>query len=618
MKLNQKALIFFVTIMALLVVVLTGLSAYSFRSFSLYMAERHARSVAESVKVGLTESMINGTIDKRQQFLARLAVIPGVLDVRVMRGPDVAREYGPGFSYESVTDADVDRVIASGRELLEVRESERGMMFRAVIPYIATDQGIPNCLQCHAVKRDAVLGAVAIVISLTEVRTQGVTAVLMISVTVFAAMLLALFLLRRLLKPLAETAAAVKQVTTRAIGGDFHKRISQRSTDEVGDIAANINRLMDFLEREIGTIRDRVGRLMGHHGEKAGNELVHTTEMVEGLVDASQFKQAIEEDQNKLEIYQRLAGVLENKYDYRRYSIYEVSSSKNRMAPVIVDGETGDGGCRWCDPQILVDSSSCRARRTGREVSSTDMHGICTMFRPPDGERHICLPINQSGAVGAIVQIVVTEEEAPLAVCMVPFINVYLREAGPVLEAKRLMEHLRENSMRDAMTGLYNRRFLEEYASQMVATSQRRQSPFSVLMLDLDYFKQVNDTHGHEAGDKVIRTLADILQRNVRSSDMAVRYGGEEFLLALIDTPADYAVKVAEKIRLEVEGTKIPLPGGMLQKTISIGVAEYPGDSDTFWQVVKFADVALYKAKASGRNRVLRFTPDMWESDTPY
>ena len=185
-----------------------------------------------------------------------------------------------------------------------------------------------------------------------------------------------------------------------------------------------------------------------------------------------------------------------------------------------------------------------------------------------------------------------------------------------MLEAKRLMEHLRESSLRDAMTGLYNRRFLEEYVTTLVATSQRRQSTFAVLMLDLDYFKQVNDTFGHEAGDKVIKTLADLLLKSVRGSDMVVRYGGEEFLIVLQDTNMETALAVADKIRCRVEETKIPLTGTILQKTISIGVASFPADSDTFWQVVKFADVALYEAKKQGRNRVVRFVPAMWQEET--
>ena len=119
-------------------------------------------------------------------------------------------------------------------------------------------------------------------------------------------------------------------------------------------------------------------------------------------------------------------------------------------------------------------------------------------------------------------------------------------------------------------------------------------------------------------GDKVIKTVADLLIRSLRASDMAVRYGGEEFLLVLTDTTAETALRVAEKIRAEIEATKIPLPGGILCKTISIGVSEFPTDADTFWQVVKFADVALYKAKAGGRNRVVRFVPEMWDSEGSY
>lgn len=608
---------FFVGILAVLVVVLTALSAISYRRFSLYTAERHARSVAETVKVGLTESMINGTIDKRQQFLARLAGVPGVLQVRVVRGPAVVNQFGPGLAHEKATQG-AEKALASGKETFEVVETDDGLVFHAIIPYIANDRGVPNCLQCHAVANGAVLGAVIIDISLEEVRREGIWAVLSVSLAVLVAALLSLFLLRRMLNPLSATAQAVREVTSQAVGGNFSGRIRQTSADEVGEIAENINKLMDFLDREISVIKTRVSQLIGQHCSQGGNQLVLTTEMVESLVETSQFKQAIEEDQTKHEIYRRLGDVLERKFSFSRYSIYEIANSKNRMTPVIVDGEIG-ADCRWCDPQMLVDASLCRAKRTGHEVIAVDYPGLCTMFRPAqEGQTHICLPIIQSGVAGCVIQIVVSAEEAELAKLMAPFVAVYLREAGPVLEAKRLMEHLRENALRDAMTGLYNRRFLEEYVGTLVAGSQRRKSPFAVLMLDLDFFKQVNDVHGHEAGDKVIKTLADIMLRNIRSSDMAVRYGGEEFLILLLDTGGEDAMKVAEKIRAEVEATEIPLPGGMLQKTISIGVAEFPKDSDTFWQVVKFADVALYKAKTTGRNKVVRFTADMWDSNAHY
>ena len=617
MSLNAKILVFFSILMAALLLFVIAIGLYTLREFSLYTAERHARSVAETVKVGLTESMVNGTINKRPQFLERLRDVPGVEKVRVIRGPAVVSQFGPGIAQEQAMAGDVS-VIENGEARFSVIDNDGTPVFHAIIPYTANSLGTPNCLQCHTVKPGTTLGAVAIDIPLKEVKQQAITTVAMVGLVIFLTALLSLYLLYRLLRPLVETASAVKTVVTQAVGGVFTGRLKQRTSDEVGEIAGHLNRLMEFLDSGFNTIGQRVAELMGHNCQRTGNQLVATSEMVEGLVDAAQFKQAIEEDQNKAEVYQRLARVLQDKFDFHHFSIYEVASSKNRMTPVVVDGET-DAACRWCNPEILIDSGACRVRRTGHEVNAVDFPGLCTMFRTTDaGEAcaHICLPITQSGAAGGVVQLVMGADQGHFAKLLVPYIAVYLREAAPVLEAKRLMEHLRESSLRDAMTGLYNRRFLEEYVTTLVAASQRRQSPFSVLMLDLDYFKQVNDTFGHEAGDKVLKTLAENLVKSVRASDMVVRYGGEEFLIVLQDTGVETAMAVADKIRCKVEETKIQLPGTMLQKTISIGVAEFPADSDTFWQVVKFADVALYEAKKQGRNRVIRFMPEMWQEET--
>ena len=337
--------------------------------------------------------------------------------------------------------------------------------------------------------------------------------------------------------------------------------------------------------------------------------------MVDALVSAAKFKQAIEEDQHKSEIYNRLAEVLRSKFEFRRFTIYEVAYSKNRMIAVAGDPPSSNL-CRHCDQSVLTEANSCRAKRTGHVVDGIASPGICTMFRPEsDDDAHLCLPIVLSGTAGCIVQAVVHKQEGNLVQALLPFLAVYLRETGPVLEAKRLMDSLRENSLRDAMTGLYNRRFIEEYVGTMMSGVERRKGIFSILMLDFDYFKQVNDTHGHEAGDKVLKSLAELLGRSVRGSDIVVRYGGEEFLVILLDTDAENAVAVGEKIRGEIAATKVNVASAVLQKTISIGVAQYPVDADSFWQVVKFADVALYEAKRTGRNRVIRFEASMWQED---
>jgi diguanylate cyclase (GGDEF)-like protein len=180
------------------------------------------------------------------------------------------------------------------------------------------------------------------------------------------------------------------------------------------------------------------------------------------------------------------------------------------------------------------------------------------------------------------------------------------------------METLKESTLRDPMTGLHNRRFLEEYVDTLIASARRKQSHLSILMLDLDYFKMVNDTYGHDAGDAVLKAVAQVLKQSVRASDLVIRYGGEEFLILLQDASGAAAEQVAEGIRQAVEKLRVSVGGVSLQKTISIGLADYPDDSDTFWQTVKFADVALYRAKESGRNRVLRFSPDMWTDKHEY
>ena len=257
---------------------------------------------------------------------------------------------------------------------------------------------------------------------------------------------------------------------------------------------------------------------------------------------------------------------------------------------------------------------TCRARRTGHKVDGVNATDICYAFRPsePGSHRHLCFPILQSGAVGGVLQLVSTPEQQQQLLDLEPYLNAYLREASPVLEARRLMDTLREATLHDPMTGLNNRRFLQEYVETLVHNVHRNKSHLSILMLDLDHFKMVNDTLGHDAGDAVLKALAKVFKQSVRASDMVIRFGGEEFLILLLESEGSRADFVAEKIRAAVEALKTQVDGVTIQKTISIGVADFPNDSATFWQAVKYADVALYQAKSSGRNRVVRFEPGMW------
>jgi diguanylate cyclase (GGDEF)-like protein len=156
---------------------------------------------------------------------------------------------------------------------------------------------------------------------------------------------------------------------------------------------------------------------------------------------------------------------------------------------------------------------------------------------------------------------------------------------------------------------------LQEYTEKIVAGVLRRGKAIGLIMCDLDYFKQVNDTYGHAAGDIVLQQTSKVIQQSIRESDIVIRFGGEEFLAVLLDISEGEGMIIAEKIRLNIQQLKIKVPEGVIQKTISMGVSEFPTDTGTMWSCIKFADVALYRAKEEGRNRSVRFTKDMWKEE---
>ncbi|WP_456434337.1 diguanylate cyclase [Thermosulfuriphilus sp.] len=327
------------------------------------------------------------------------------------------------------------------------------------------------------------------------------------------------------------------------------------------------------------------------------------------------FKKIIEEDETVEDIYKRLADVFQNRLGLKTFAIFQVSNSDNKMKPVYLCPEDLE-----FNPEKLGDANRCRAKRTGHIISSMEYRGICKLFLWKEEVDHICIPMIVGGRTVGVVQFLLPITKASKELHKYDWsirqAQVYIREALPVIEAKRFAQSMKEMALKDPLTELYNRRFLETYIDTLVAGTLRRGTVLGVLMCDLDFFKEVNDTYGHEVGDEVLKKTAQILKGNIRAADLAIRFGGEEFLILLTDVRRGEAAKVAEKLRQLVERHKFKVPGGQIQKTISIGVSEFPVDSEGIWEVIKYADVALYKAKEGGRNRVVRFTADMWQEES--
>jgi len=182
------------------------------------------------------------------------------------------------------------------------------------------------------------------------------------------------------------------------------------------------------------------------------------------------------------------------------------------------------------------------------------------------------------------------------------YANAQLELAQTNLKLQQREAQITAISLTDPLTGVGNRRQLEQALSLEISRSERTQNVFCIIMADLDHFKHVNDNHGHEAGDKVLAVFGDLLRRQIRPMDIATRFGGEEFVVLLPHTRLEQALIVAERIRTSLASTTIePLPTAI---TVSLGVAEFAPD-ETGDALLRRVDNALYEAKSAGRNRVV-------------
>jgi two-component system cell cycle response regulator len=192
--------------------------------------------------------------------------------------------------------------------------------------------------------------------------------------------------------------------------------------------------------------------------------------------------------------------------------------------------------------------------------------------------------------------------------------NEMLARVRTQIKKKRYTERLRDNAHKsiemaitDGLTGLHNRRYMETHLAALVEQAAQRGKPISVLVLDIDFFKSINDGHGHDAGDDVLREFALRIRKSIRNIDLACRYGGEEFVVVLPETDMAVATMVAERLRRRIASEPFAIQDGArnLDVTISIGIAALDGASDNAAAILKRADTALYRAKRDGRNRVV-------------
>ena len=243
------------------------------------------------------------------------------------------------------------------------------------------------------------------------------------------------------------------------------------------------------------------------------------------------------------------------------------------------------------------------------EVADPQTSVICRHFVRPPKTGYLCLPLVVQGETLGLFFLDtpagMNDEHAISWRQLVVTVGEGIKLS---LSNLKLREIMREQATHDPLTGLFNRRYLDDTLPRELNHARRHNTQICIAMLDIDHFKHFNDTFGHEAGDLMLRELGHVLHENIRKSDIACRFGGEEFVLVLLDSPLEASRQHLEKIRSHVKELQVRYGDQLLgTMTLSVGIVEAPEHDLTADELLRAADEALYAAKRAGRDRIVAF-----------
>lgn len=605
MESKQKLITALLIIFTLFFVGMIISTTLNFRHYGMNTAEQRASLTAEIVKIGLTSHMVNGIMDQRDYFLTQISSVQNINELWIARSPTVIKQYGEGHNNEIPRDKIDAEVLKTGVQNTVTTETTSKSLMRVTIPFVASSFGTPNCMQCHEAKEGEVLGAVSMVMDITEIRTSSLKTVSYNVALTLITIFFVFVIMSKFVKPYVSIFYSIKEVMQSTLRGDYSGRVRSGMNSDSRSVATLLNSMLEKLQYTFEELDKKVYVFIKNKNYvKEPDPLKNINTTIERLSDIYKFKQTIENDKELEDIYNRIAYVLKHHFKLEDFTMTEIDMRSK--VKKIVYSETG------CHCDIL--NGECRADRINASVDSSIFANSCELYKL-DNSEYICSPYHISNDLELIVTIVTTtEEQTDYVRKIMSDIEDYITTARPAIVSKKLMQTLNQMARVDQLTGMYNRKFLDEFADISIPQSIRAGTTYGVLMIDIDYFKMINDTYGHDIGDEAIRIVSGVIKKQIRKADIAIRYGGEEFLVLLYNCAADNIVIIADSIRTEFAKQKISSSNTeTFSKTLSVGCSRFPQDSDSIWKCIKFADISLYAAKEGGRNKVVAFTPQMLE-----
>ena len=528
-----------------------------------------------------------------------------ISDLWISRSDEFSEEIGKKRSeYRDQIERNVYISKRPSEEPIKRIEGTNDSQVRVSFPIVAEQK----CVVCHAnIKEGSVIGAVNATIMLKD----NIYDIIFSSEEEFLAFiggaaLVMMILLMFSVKSFSSISDSIQTAIIGAINGDFSKRVrsSMIGTDELAKI---LNKLLETLDKNIATIDTRIAtifiynKLLYHK-----NPLVRLSEVMNEVVALYSFKNRIDSMKKTNDIYKEIQIVIQKYIKYKSLIFAELVNDE------IVSGYKIENDANMKVMAGEINSIEKRLENDNRNVLYSDEKGSVFISTSTGGLHAIDLKFVISDKLTIYYSIMLnSKKELAEKEKSITRIYNYMREARHIINNKMLMREIEESSYTDPLTKAYNRFFLDKHGNRLKEKLEKHIS-FGVLMLDIDHFKNINDTYGHAVGDAGIVLLVETIRKVIRPIDKLIRYGGEEFVVILDSADLEEAKRVAEKIRTAFAMAKKCSRGELtFQKSVSIGVSVMPDFSKDIWECINQADTALYEAKEGGRNRVVPYSREV-------
>ncbi len=311
-------------VMFLVFLIILGIVAFNMKSYGLQSAQKRAEAVAKVVKFGLTAHMVNGTMDRRVQFVHQVETLEHMNRIWLVRAPNVIKQYGKGLNNEVALDQIDKDVIAFGNvQENHIDDFFANSVYRVSIPYIATKDGAINCLDCHDAKVGDTLGAISIEMDTNDLRANGISVLGSIALFALVLMIFILVFVNRLLGPYLHIFDSIKRVMRQANEGDYSQRIIEVKQGEAKEVSRWVNALLEKLQESMGEIETKIQIFLTNQKHIDKDPLVEMKHTVSRLSDIYKFRKAIEHDEKIEEVYVRFAHVLRSKFGLDNFNFIE-------------------------------------------------------------------------------------------------------------------------------------------------------------------------------------------------------------------------------------------------------------------------------------------------------